>query len=59
MLNLGDVVKAKIIRYPKGDYIAEGRIKRIVARAGDKDQFILSQRLIITLNHDFSNRVNK
>lgn len=30
----GDVVKAKIIRYPKGDYIAEGRIKTVVAMAG-------------------------
>ena len=53
----GDAVKAKIIRYPKGDYIAEGRIKRIVARAGDKDQFILSQMADYSIKPHFSNRV--
>ena len=53
----GDIVKAKIIRYPKGDYIAEGRIKRIVARAGDKDQFILSQMADYNVKPHFSNRV--
>ena len=53
----GDVVKAKIIRYPKGDYIAEGRVKRIVARAGDKDQFILSQMADYNVKPHFSNRV--
>lgn len=53
----GDAVKAKIIRYPKGDYIAEGRIKRIVARAGDKDQFILSQMADYNVKPHFSNRV--
>ncbi len=53
----GDVVKAKIIRYPKGDYIAEGRIKRIVARAGDKDEFILSQMADYSVKPHFSNRV--
>ncbi|WP_456153107.1 RNB domain-containing ribonuclease, partial [Mogibacterium sp.] len=52
-----DVVKAKIIRYPKGDYIAEGRIKRIVARAGDKDEFILSQMADYSVKPHFSNRV--
>lgn len=53
----GDVVKAKIIRYPKGDYIAEGKVKRIVARAGDKDQFILSQMADYNVKPHFSNRV--
>lgn len=53
----GDVVKAKIIRYPKGDYIAEGRVKRIVARAGDKDQFILSQMADYNVKPHSSNRV--
>ena len=53
----GDAVKAKIIRYPKGDYIAEGRIKRIVARAGDKDEFILSQMADYSVKPHFSNRV--
>ena len=53
----GDIVKAKIIRYPKGDYIAEGRVKRIVARAGDKDQFILSQMADYNVKPHFSNRV--
>lgn len=53
----GDVVKVKIIRYPKGDYIAEGRIKRIVARAGDKDEFILSQIADYSVKPHFSNRV--
>lgn len=53
----GDVVKAKIIRYPKGDYIAEGKVKRIVARAGDKDKFILSQMADYNVKPHFSNRV--
>ena len=53
----GDVVKVKIIRYPKGDYIAEGRIKRIVARAGDKDEYILSQIADYSVKPHFSNRV--
>jgi len=53
----GDVVKAKIIRYPKGDYIAEGRIKTVVAMAGDRDAFILSQMADYGVKPHFFNRV--
>ena len=53
----GDVVKAKIIRYPKGDYIAEGKVKTIVARAGDNDEYILSHMADYGVKPYFSNRV--
>ena len=53
----GDVVKAKIIRYPKSDYIAEGKVKTIVARAGDNDEYILSHMADYGVKPHFSNRV--
>ena len=52
----GDVVKAKIIRYPKGDYIAEGKVKTIVARSGDSDEYILSHIADYGVKQHFSNR---
>ena len=52
----GDVVKVKILRYPKGDYIAEGKVKTIVARFGDSDEYILSHIADYGVKQHFSNR---
>lgn len=53
----GDIIKAKIIRYPKGDYIAEGKVKTVVARAGDNDEYILSHMADYGVKPHFCNRV--
>ncbi|ASS38077.1 ribonuclease R [Mogibacterium pumilum] len=53
----GDVIKAKIIRYPKGDYIAEGKVKTVIARAGDSDEYILSHMADYGVKPHFCNRV--
>ena len=54
---IGDVVQAKIIKYPKAGYMAEGKVKSIVAEAGDEDEFVLSHIADYGINPYFSDKV--